>query len=174
MKKIFIIALLIISFPLAVKATEDHNKSISEVLSEILSSQNTSQISDVDCQKITNGQFEELGDAVMEQRHPDEQHIVMDNMMGGEGSETLQSMHISMGQNYIGCNTNKQYMNSDLMGGNMASGFMSKNSFRSHGGFGMMSGFGTSFFSLSYSITMLLIWTLLALGIIALIKWIKK
>lgn len=158
-----------ISLPAIVGATEDHSQSAADVLAEILESQTISQISNVDCQKITEEQLEELGDAVMEQRHPGIRHTVMDQMMGGgEGSEKLRSMHITMGQNYLGCNTSNGLLNSGMMGGGMMRGFLSSNTF------GVNNGFGMSFFLFGFVVTTLLLWVLLVLGIIALIKWIKN
>ncbi|RMF54615.1 hypothetical protein D6745_04715 [Candidatus Woesearchaeota archaeon] len=54
--------------------------------------------SKVPCDKLSDEQLEMLGDYYMEQMHPGEQHERMDEMMGGEGSETLREMHIRMGQ----------------------------------------------------------------------------
>lgn len=167
MKKIIFLTLIVIGMPLIAGATEDHSKSSSDILAEILESQGISQASNVDCQKVTDEQFEELGDAVMEQRHPGEQHVMMDQMMGGEGSDTLRSMHIAMGQNYLGCGSDKNFFNSGMMGSGMMNGLMSNS-------FGMMGSFGLPFFSFSYFITIILVWALLILGIIVLIKLIKK
>jgi len=55
------------------------------------------------CAKLTEKQLEMIGDYLMEQAHPGEAHEVMDNMMGGEGSESLRLMHIAMAKR-IYCN----------------------------------------------------------------------
>lgn len=52
----------------------------------------------VSCDKLTDDQFEALGEYYMEQMHPGEAHERMDRMMGGEGSERLRQMHIHMGK----------------------------------------------------------------------------
>jgi len=52
--------------------------------------------SGVSCIQLTNEQLEEIGDYYMEQMHPGEAHEIMDNMMGGEGSESLKQVHINM------------------------------------------------------------------------------
>ena len=51
----------------------------------------------ISCDNLTNDQLEVLGDYYMEQMHPGESHEYMDNMMGGEGSESLRQVHINMG-----------------------------------------------------------------------------
>lgn len=86
-----------------ISETEEH-RALPEVLKEVLQSQQASTLAELDCQNVTDEQWEELGDAVMGQMHPDtEQHEAMDEMMGGEGSESLRQVHIRMGQNYLGC-----------------------------------------------------------------------
>ena len=65
----------------------------------------------------------------MELQHPGQAHEVMDQMMGGEGSEILRQMHINMGKAYLG------------YGGNYGSGMM-RDGMMGGGGFPMM-GFGS-------------------------------
>ena len=59
--------------------------------------------SKVTCSKLTEEQLERLGDYYMEQMHPGEAHEAMDEMMGGEGSESLRQVHIAMAKR-IYCN----------------------------------------------------------------------
>jgi len=80
---------------------EDHAESVEVVLQSILSSQNVTTIQELNLSRITDDQWEELGDAVMELQHPGEAHEAMDQMMGGEGSESLKQMHINMGKAYL-------------------------------------------------------------------------
>jgi hypothetical protein len=49
------------------------------------------------CNDISEDQLEILGDYYMEQMHPGELHEIMDERMGGEGSESLRIAHINMG-----------------------------------------------------------------------------
>lgn len=84
--------------------TDNHDRSTEEVIDEILDEQGVSSTEDIDCGDVSDTEFEALGEAVMGVMHPnDEEHELMDNMMGGEGSESLESMHISMGRQYLGC-----------------------------------------------------------------------
>lgn len=76
-----------------------------EIASEILAKQNITDVNKIDCSKVSNEDFELLGDAVMERMAGDhELHEQMDTMMGGEGSVSLAQMHIAMGSNWLGCN----------------------------------------------------------------------
>lgn len=52
----------------------------------------------IPCNELTNNQLEILGDYYMEQMHPGELHEIMDERMGGEGSESLRQVHINMGK----------------------------------------------------------------------------
>jgi hypothetical protein len=69
----------------------------------------------VSCDKLTDDQFEALGEYYMEQMHPGEAHERMDRMMSRMmGEEGLRQMHINMGiRMYCGG-----------MGGGMGGGMM--------------------------------------------------
>jgi len=66
------------------------------------------------CSQLTNEQLEEIGDYYMEQMHPGEAHEIVDNMMGGEGSESLKQVHINMARRLY-CNENV-YIGYGMMG----------------------------------------------------------
>ena len=74
--------------------------------------------SGISCDKLTDEQLEAMGDYYMEQMHPGEAHEMMDQMMGGEGSDTLKQMHIQMAKRLY-CNEDVGGMMNMMMGNNM-------------------------------------------------------
>ena len=115
----FVLAIefLAVSAHQAVRADGDHGGTVDEVLEEVLSSRNLATVDQLSCEDVTDSEWEELGEAVMSLAHPDpDQHAAMDQMMGGEGSETLKQAHINMGQAYAGCASGSYGM----MGGMLA------------------------------------------------------
>lgn len=138
MKKIFIVGILALVLGIYVpkvnaqvgsmmggsnesSVSEDHSQPIEAVLAEVLSAHGIDKVQDLDCTKVTDDEFEKIGDSFMEKQHPGDAHESMDEMMGGEGSESLKQIHISMGQGYLGCSNKSGY---------------------GMGGFGMMGGGG--------------------------------
>ena len=90
--------------PANVKGDKLHGRPLEEVLGAIRQSQGIGENESIDCAKVTDEQFEELGEAFMGIMHPDPQeHALMDRIMGGEDSETLSAMHKTMGARYLGC-----------------------------------------------------------------------
>ena len=145
-----------------------------EVLSEIRESQGISAATQIDCNKVTEHHFEELGDALMEQMHSGEAHETMDAMMGGEGSESLKAMHVSMGKSYLLCGGGNEmmgnnvsgygmpfqnYMQGGMTGGSMMQGMMGNNSFSS----------GMPFWNYGYWSIWNILYAVLLIGLIALV-----
>ncbi|HKZ33710.1 MAG TPA: hypothetical protein VJ142_00530 [Candidatus Nanoarchaeia archaeon] len=82
----------------------------------------------ISCDELTDEQLELIGDYYMEQMHPGEAHEYMDQMMGGEDSESLRQVHINMARNiYCGENTSYRY---GMMGGMMGYNYPAYNNFR--------------------------------------------
>jgi len=100
----------------------------------------------IPCSELTEDKLELLGDYYMEQMHPGEAHEVMDEMMGGEDSESLRQMHINMGKSfYCGETSAVPY---GMMGRGMMMGQQYYNDKNYKGGYhmnGMMWGSGGSF-----------------------------
>jgi len=159
----------------ATQVTE--NQEMKDVLLSIYTSQNITTAGEVDCSQITDGQFDELGDAYMGTMLPNkQQHETMDTMMGGEGSASLGQAHINMGRSYLGCwsdyNGGPVYMPMMVGIGTMETGGyghdegisrFNHNSMMDYG-FAGMGGFGGGLF-------MILFWVLVIAGTFALIKY---
>ncbi len=126
--------------------------SVETVLQDILSKQKVSTIQQLDLSKISDDDWEKLGDAVMEQAHPGQAHEVMDQMMGGEGSSTLRQMHINMGKAYLGYGNNGYGMMGGgfmgMMSGGGMMGFGANQAFQGQypaNGYGSMMGYNSYF-----------------------------
>lgn len=121
-----------------------HTESVETVLQDILNQQNVSTVQELDLSKISDEDWERLGDAVMETQHPGQAHETMDRMMGGEGSESLRQMHINMGKAYLGYGGN--YGPGMMMGGGMMGNWNNNRSLKGGGfpmmGLGSMMGYG--------------------------------
>ncbi len=79
-------------------------QNLTEILQNILNKQGIAQLQNIECDKVSESDLEQLGDAWMETIHPGKAHEMMDRMLGGEGSVSLRQAHIQMGRNYLGCN----------------------------------------------------------------------
>ena len=86
------------------------------------------------CSLLTEDQLESIGEYYMELMHPGEIHEIMDQRMGGEGSESLKQAHINIAQMmYCG---NRNAISQNMM---------------NRGGFqGMMGSYGPGFGMMSY------------------------
>ena len=119
--------------------------------------------SGISCDKLTDEQLESIGDYYMEQMHPGEAHEMMDQMMGGEGSENLKQVHIQMAKRFY-CNEDVNGMMGsggmmpmmNMMGGNMM-------------GSGMM---GNWEYDYGYWSFWNIIWLLFWIGLVVLIIWL--
>ena len=118
-----------------------HNESVEAVTAEIRAELGLKANERIDPAKVSPQLLEQLGDAIMGTIHPDpEQHEWMDQMMGGEGSESLAAAHRWMGIRYL----NGGYgPGSGMMGGGMMGPGMM-------GRWGMMGNPGIPFRSFPY------------------------
>src|SRR3989339_434109 len=112
-RTILILAIFLLSI-VVVLAQESHDSEIEEGKKLVESK--------MSCDKLSNEQLEAIGDYYMEQMHPGEAHEIMDNMMGGEGSESLKQVHINMARR-IYCNENI-YIGYGMMGSGGMMGMM--------------------------------------------------
>lgn len=98
-------------------------------------------------ESLTEEEYEILGEYFMELMHGDN-HEFMDDMMGGEGSETLRSAHINMGRNFYtdylrtGIVQSSRTISSGMMG---SQGMISNN-----WGYMMFPGSGHFFFGIGF------------------------
>ena len=163
------------------------NEELNDALQNIYQGQNVTSQAEVDCSKVTDDQFEKLGDVYMGVMLPNkQQHQAMDNMMGGEGSASLRQAHMNMGRSYLGCwsNYNSGPIMMPMMGGyGLFADQAGMNSFGPYGNYYTSSGMMNwpsmmgSFYGGAVSFgwfTMILIWVLLILGIVAAVKWLRR
>ena len=105
MKKIFAIILILLGVSFAF-ADSNFEEAISIIESK------------TPCRELSEDQLELIGDYYMEQMHPGEAHERMDQMMGGEGSESLRNVHINIARSFYCGERNAMPMNmmNTLMG----------------------------------------------------------
>jgi len=168
MRKILFVIMVVLSFNISLVFAHEHNFTETKQFID----------SGISCDKLTDEQLEAMGDYYMEQMHPGDAHELMDQMMGGEGSDTLKQMHIQMAKRLY-CNEDvggmmgsAGMMSSGMMGGGMMSSGMMK---MMGGGnmmdYGGMMGYGSwGWWSIFSIINYLLIVAL----IIAAIYWLIK
>lgn len=164
----------------------DQDPKINVALQQLYKSQGVTSRNQVDCSKVLDDDFIALGDAVMGYGITEEEHSAMENMMGGEEAPMSKQSHTNMGRAYLGCWASYRsgpmmmpimmgsYSESPLRQATVVTdgrpigtqGMMGQGDYL---GQGMMGGYG----GLGL-VSMILIWALLILGIVALIKWIKK
>ena len=152
MKKITSILVIFLLGIVAVLAQENHDGEIEEGKKLVESK--------MSCDKLSNEQLEAIGDYYMEQMHPGEAHEIMDNMMGGEDSESLKQVHINMARR-IYCNENI-YIGYGMMGSGGMMNMMGR---------GMMGSYPASYDYSNYGYWNIF-WTLLFVAAIFLIVWI--
>jgi len=156
MKKKFTVIMLVFLLSLSVVFAHDHNFDEAEQLVN----------SKIDCELLDDEQLELIGEYFMERMHPGESHTKMDNMMGGEGSESLKQMHIRMAKSMY-CNEGEM-MNGGMMNMMMGNNMMGGNMMNMMGG-GMM---GNSWWLQGF--IGLLFYIALLTGLVLLIIWLYQ
>ena len=133
------------------------------------------QRKEVVCANLTDDDFELLGDYYMGQMMGSS-HETMDKLMVeriGEQNERL--MHIAMGKRFSGCDTSASFPSQGVgflpMMGMMGQGGRYNNPVGNYVGPMMGGYYGYGLFGW---ITSVLLWTLLILGILAIIKWLRN
>lgn len=121
--------------------------------------------SKISCSSLSDSQLESIGEYYMELMHPGQLHEIMDQRMGGEGSESLRQAHINIAQMmYCG--------NSQAMPINMMNIMMNRGGFQN-----MMGYYGLGYGMMSYwqyGGWMMLIWIIIIIFIIyILFKYFK-
>lgn len=130
-----------VSFSVFGDVSGEHGESIESVLQDIQREQGVDRNEAIDPDRVSERSLERLGEAVMSVMHPDpRQHELMDEMMGGEGSESLEYMHRMMGYRYLAGLSGRGDWGG-MMGGRMwgSPGMMGGHMW---GGHGMMGGSG--------------------------------
>lgn len=95
-----LIAFLSITLPLL--ADGEHDLTVEKAVENIVRELNLKSSKEIKPDKVPDELLEALGEALMNEMHPDErEHLLMDNMMGGEGSDSLKAMHRAMGYRYL-------------------------------------------------------------------------
>ncbi len=149
------------------------SQELEAALQSIYTHQGITSRGEIDCSTVTDAEFAAVGDAYMGVMMPNEtQHEAMDEMMGGEGSASLEQAHINMGRSYLGCwsdyNSGPVYM--PMMGGSGMIG-------ASAAARGMMGWvYGNYYGGSSWAswVTTILVWILLIVAIAALGKWLLR
>ncbi len=129
------------------------------------------------CQKLTDDNFEKIGEYFMGQAIGDiSRHIQMNNMMKSMmGKQGEEQMHIVWGKRG-GCDPNapmpQNMMNSGMMSMMMGGGMMGGggNPMMGYGGWNNMMGWG---FGIGW-VFMIIFWVLIILGVVALIRYLAK
>lgn len=106
MKKIISLAILTMMiaavFAVSALAQDMGPMDIGDVLAEIRQEQGIGTTDTIDVKKVSAGELEKLGDAVMELMvGNNELHEQMDEQLGGDSSANLTAFHTRLGYNYL-------------------------------------------------------------------------
>jgi len=82
-------------------AGAQETRSVDTILNQIRTEQGISDTSQINPDRVSQAVLIELGDVLSESMMGSDAHIRMENMMGGEGSDSLNTMYARMGRNYL-------------------------------------------------------------------------
>ena len=149
---------------------------LSKTLQGIYTAQEIDSLAQIDCSKISDDQFGEIGDNYMSLMLPNKrQHEAMDNMMGGEGSASLRQAHINMARSHLGCwsNYNSGPIFMPMMGSYGTDSYDGNSYSMMNSGYGYPMWWGGSGGYGIGGMFFMTFWLILAvIGIVAVIKWI--
>jgi len=148
MRKIFFAIMVVLLLNIGIASAHEHDFGETKQLID----------SGISCDKLTDEQLESIGDYYMEQMHPGEAHEMMDQMMGGEGSESLRQVHTINMAKRLYCN---EYVDG-MMGGGMRMG-------NNMMGSGMMGNYPAYY---GYNNFWNMLWLVFLIGAIVLIVWL--
>lgn len=162
-KQLVLLSLMLIIFSVAAYSTADEFAEAKSLID-----------AKTPCSLLSESQMELIGDYYMEQMHPGDSHTAMEQMMGGEGSESLRSMHIAIAKR-VYCNDYNSSANYGMMGFGMMgirNGGMMNMAFGNMMGSGMM---GNYSYGLGYLGFVSVLYILLLVGLVILVYlWIVK
>ncbi len=96
------------------------SNTVDQIMSEIRTQLNLGPNDRIDPRQVPSALMVRLGDAVMDIMVPNErQHQYMDEMMGGEGSQSLDAMHEWIAYRYLSGGYNRGRRGYGMMGGGM-------------------------------------------------------
>jgi len=154
MRKMFFAIMVVLLLNIGIASAHEHNFDETKQLID----------SGISCDKLTDEQLEAMGEYYMEQMHPGEAHELMDEMMGGEGSDSLKQMHIQMAKRLY-CNEDV----SGMMGSGGMVGMMPMMMGNNMVGSGMMGNYPAYY---GYNNFWNILWMVFLIGAIALIIWL--
>lgn len=166
-KKIIYLIVLILSISLVTAHHVKHDEIDYNEVKQLIDS-------NINCDKLTNEQLEEMGEYYMEQMHPGKEHNMMADMMGLHESDKIHDdFHVKLAKAFY-CGDNK-YMPMMMGSGGMMS--IDTNSVMNHGGMNMMGSnmmgsYGN--FGWFWMLTGLVFWIVLIVVLILLAIWLYK
>lgn len=165
---ILVITLFMSAGSIFAQSSKEHGRSVEEIIKEIRQELNIGAEENINPGRVNDKLLEQLGEAVMSYMVPDNrEHGWMDNMMGGEGSESLANMHRIMGYRYL---RDGNISFGPMMGGMSGRGF--RGSMMGEGVFGE----GWSYWVRSYGFWLILfvILSLIAAMIVLVVLSLKR